>query len=239
MKKDALIQGYFNHTLSDEELQQFQKYLEMSSDFKLEFETYKDLHLALKHHETETLKTHLKALENDIPLTKTHWYTKPLWRYAIASIIVIALCYTFFFRGSEDLYNTYFDVYPNVYQPVVRGDTPTANNTAFMAYEKSDFNRAVEAFGKSLESDNNSNIRFYYAMSLMNSGNITKAQHELETLSTLDFKFKTETRWYLTLLYLKLENYDKAKGMLQELNKTNPQFKIEERKLLLQKLSKD
>ncbi|BAO75183.1 hypothetical protein [Winogradskyella sp. PG-2] len=234
MTREELIQGYFKNTLSDSEVQSLKKRLKTDADFKAEFEDYENIHLAFIENEKKVLKERLKNLDNTGLTESKSWLQSSWLRYAAASIIVIGLCYTFLFQNSESMYETYFDVYPNVEQPVVRNSS--ANNDGFLAYENANYQKAVIEFESLLESIDNPNIRFYYAMSLMNLGNINDAGKQLESLLATDFEYKAETLWYNALIYVKKDNIDLAIANLKTLDSSNSSFKSKERKLLLQKL---
>ncbi|WP_299523304.1 hypothetical protein [Winogradskyella sp.] len=237
MDKEDLLKKYFKQTLSEQEQKEFYLLLDTDSDFKVMFEEYSDFNLAFKSHEAEQLKDFLKSIDDQPKIKKTVWYKTPLFYYSAVAILIIALCVPFLMRPSADsLYNDYFDTYPNVEQPIVRGTVKNSAYNAFDLYENNRFVEAAQKFEVILKDTNNSNLRFYYAMSLLNSSQYDLAQIQLSELDQQDFDYKDETLWYLSLILIKKKQTQEAITKLKELDKSNSPFKSKERKLLLQKL---
>lgn len=59
--------------------------------------------------------------------------------------------------ASEKIYASYFEVYPNSYQPVVRG---LSKNKAFIAYEAKNYNESAKNFKAQLEQEQDVNLTF-------------------------------------------------------------------------------
>ncbi|NRB59879.1 MAG: hypothetical protein HRU50_08105 [Winogradskyella sp.] len=237
MKKEDLIQKYFKEVLTPQEEKEFSSLLENDSDFKLEFEEYSNLQKAFKINEADELKDFLKNIEASEADIALPWYKKQYIYYVAAAVLVIGLCIPMLMKpSSSDLYNSYFEIYPNVEQPVVRGDNDNASNNVFQAYESNNFEKSSEGFKALLEKETNPNFRFYYAMSLLNSQKYDEALSELNVLESLEFDYIAETLWYSALISIKKEQFESAKSYLQILDNSNSSFKSKERKVLLKKL---
>lgn len=136
----------------------------------------------------------------------------------------------------QNLYKQHFDIYPNVYQPIVRGESDTESSTAFMYYENKMYKEAQNAFESLLKEENNPNIRFYYALSFLNEGNTQQATEEFDNLKNIEFEFKAETYWYHALALIKLEKYDDAKVLLEKLKAEQYEFNKDKVEPLLEAL---
>lgn len=235
MNQEELIQGFYTNSLTQQQQEQLQQQLASDATFREAFESYKDVQLAFQHHEAQVLKERLKAVEDQLGKT-TPWFRKPWMYYAAASVVVFGLCYNFLFT-STNLYENYHDVFPNVHQPVIRGDEPRDGEAGFVAYENGDFVMAAAAFEEALRTQEDVNVRFYYALSLLNSEQTSMAIKQLEKLALEDFKFKPQAQWYLVLSYLQANQDAEAYNQLQSLQQSDSDFKRQERKQLQKELS--
>jgi tetratricopeptide (TPR) repeat protein len=107
-----------------------------------------------------------------------------------------------------------------------------------VAYENKDFEVAEKAFESILEKNENPNIRFYYALSLLNQDKFNLALAQLNQLDVDNSDYKPEILWYSSLIYLHQENVENAKKQLKKLNSLKTKFKSEETKQLLKDLEK-
>lgn len=240
MNKEDLLQKYFKNTLSQKEEEHFKSLLETDADFKATYEEYNNFNLAFKSHEADTLKSFLKSLDGTNKIRRLKWYQNTKFIYLAAAVLVLALCIPFLVKSDiNDLYNDYFQVYPNVEQPIVRGAEETEINSAFKAYEANKYSLAIDAFRNLLEEDNNPNYRFYYAMSFLNNNQTELALKELSQLENINFDYQYEVLWYTALIHLKNNETNEAVAKLNELENSESSFKSKERKVLLQKLKDD
>ena len=240
MNKEDLLQKYFKSTLSQKEEEQFNSLLEIDDDFKATYEEYNNFNLAFKSHEADALKSYLKSLDSRQKIRQLKWYQNTKLIYLAAAILVFALCIPFLVKAKiNDFYDDYYEVYPNVEQPIVRGAEETEINTAFTAYEANKYSIAIDAFQNILEEDNNPNYRFYYAMSLLNNDQSDLALKELSQIESIDFDYQNEVLWYTALIQLKNNETNQAIAKLNELENSGSSFKSKERKVILQKLKDD
>ena len=235
MHTEQLIQNYIANSLSETDKAKVDHLLETDSAFKAEFEAYKDMAVAFKISEAESLKKRFQELENR-PKKQKLKISNYLY-LAIASMVVLGFFYTVFnTQTSDELYDAYYTISPNTYQPVTRTTDSLKNNDAFVAYENKNFTIAENKFETLLKTTNNPNIRYYYASALLNQSKFDLALRQFEMLNQLDFDYSDESLWYTALIYVKTEDYENAKGQLKRLNAKNSTFKMKERKALLEKL---
>ncbi|WCO01988.1 hypothetical protein [Psychroserpens ponticola] len=236
MQHEELIQKYFNNTLTPDESKEVSKRLETNSEFQTLFNEYKDVQTAFQLNEKETLKDYLSTLDQKaIPFYK-RLLTNKLLLTTIASCLIIGVFYFNSKNTFSDLFETYYDSYPNVYQPVIRGNEINKNADAFKAYENEDYLNAEQAFKIALEANDDDNIRFYYVMSLLNQNKTIQAKHILDTLKTKEHNFLAEVYWYSALIAIKDKNDSEAIQNLNTVKKLNSNFKANEIIELLNKL---
>lgn len=223
MNTDQHIQDYLHNRMRSDERKSFEKQLKEDKNFKKEFEDHKAVFNAFKINEAQRLKDRLKAHEAQ-KSSKKRFISKPVL-YSIAATFVVLLGSSVYFNFfKQDLYKTYFEPYPNVYQPVVRGNE-VESTEAFMYYENKAYKEAQSAFEALLQEENNPNFRFYYALSFLNNNQPKQAIVEFEKLKDVKFEFQPEVLWYQALAEIKLENFEKAESILKTLQSKHPEYK--------------
>ena len=91
---------------------------------------------------------------------------------------------------------------------------------ATTAYEQENYTEAEEAFIQLTQKHTDNNVyKFYLAITQLHNN---KTKESINTFSALyqldnDFAYFEETRWYLSLIYLKQHKKRKAKTHLKEL----------------------
>lgn len=220
--------------MSPEARQDFEKLLKDNEAFQKTFDEHKAVFNAFKINETKKLKAKLNAHEAQ-ESSKKRFISKPVI-YAIAATFLVLLGMSVYFNFfQQDLYNQYFEPYPNVYQPVVRGSSQNSTTT-FQYYENGVYEKAEKGFKTLLDVEEDPNFRFYYALSMLNQNKFAEANKEFEKLASVDFEFSAEVLWFHALAQLKLDHSDKAKTLLSTMNKRNSSFKTIERNEILEKL---
>ncbi len=236
MKSESLIVKFFEKTLTTEELHEFNKLMANDSDFRKEVEFRNELKDVITLDDRETIKHELKDLESNIPKKNIR-----IWPIAASLVILLGVSSFWFFgnqtANSEDLFNTNFEPYRNVVQPIERGnDTTDPKIDAFIAYESKDYDNALKGFNM-LAEDNDAVIQFYKANTLLKLGNTDEAIRILKQNITLTDTLTEKHYWYLALAYIKADNFEEAKEKLKYLiNNPNSEYKKEEAKKLTKKL---
>lgn len=223
MKTDQYIQDYLHNRMNPKQKSDFEKLLIKDNELKKSFEEHKAVFNAFKMNESKRLKGNLAAHEKHIS-SKKRFIFKPII-YAIAATFIVLLGSSVYFNFfKQDLYDKYFETFPNVYQPIVRGDSDERLK-AFMYYENNKFIEAQHEFKFILKNEENANIRFYLGLSYLNNNQFKQAITEFEKLNDTNFAFSAETLWYNALAEIKLENKLKAKKILVILNDKYPNYK--------------
>jgi hypothetical protein len=226
--KEILLEKYFEGQLSTDEKQLFDEALKNDEDFKTAFEFEKDVKDGIHLLERDSLKKMLKGFEEK-PQKKVIHLRNWLWLGAAAMLTIgISLWLSFDNQAnSDELYLSYYQTYPNVVAPIVRGENiQDEKHKAFEAYEQEKYQLASTLFHQIFEKAKEEYAVFYEAQSYFGLGKTQKGIQLLENFNFSDgrYPFKTQQQWYLALGYLKLKNLEKAKQYLQALTVyDNPQ----------------
>jgi len=225
MENEELVNKYFEQRLSDEEKAVFESLLQNDSEFAKEVAYQKNVKKAITLNERETLKQALQSFENNKKENKNNpkfWY--------IAAVFLLffgGLAWFQFMQDSpEQLYQEYYQSYPNVVAPTVRGDNDrNIKSDAFYEYDSGNYQKALELFSKIYTDETLDYALFYQAMTLMELKRYDEAIAAFDQFKTSDDNaFSPFVNWYKALSYLKLNEKEKAIQLLKELSeKENPQ----------------
>lgn len=234
MNKDLLLNNYFEGNLSNEEKQQFNELLSNDLEFKAEFEFQKKAKIAVALSEREKLKSQLKEIENSIKLKNNN----RTWLSLAASIIVIlSLGFLFFwnsFSKNDNLYADFYETFPNIEAPTTRGEnTLNIKSEAFFAYDSKDYKKAIELFSEIYKIEKSDYAIFYIGLSEMELNEHKKA---IDTFSLFqgdsNNNFYFYIKWYKALCYLKENDIENSKKLLNEIVKTANAFQSKSKELL-------
>ena len=241
MDKNELINGYFEGSLSENQLEEFARLLKTDTAFASDFEFQKELQRSLKKEERQEIKAMFAGLNIEATTAKTRVVRMRPRLIAASFALLIALgSWLLFFNNTDlntdQLYAANFAPYENVVHPIERGEQLEDLKTrAFTAYEDQDYMLALKLFEELQIQQGDPYIDFYEAVVLMQLNRHQEAASILETYIKNDGQLKDRARWYLALSYLKLRAITKSEDQLQKLIDRNG-FKQEAAKELLKKL---
>ncbi|MET1258259.1 hypothetical protein ABV409_02910 [Flagellimonas sp. DF-77] len=232
---DSLFRKKILDLLSKEEEALFDNQFSENPDFQEEFHAYKEVFETVIVAENKELKKQLEHLVGPKKRTFGSWL--PM---AASFAVLLGVAAFLYVSGKGNVYDTYFDTYPNVVLPTTRGDQGSGDilEKAFFHYDQAQFEEATKAFDTYLEGNEDRTVMLYSAVALMHLNESDQAKERLELLlnTANDFEFTAEARWYLALLYLKKDNIPKAKALLESNRKEGLAFKAAEIDELLQLL---
>lgn len=221
MDKELLLYQYFSNQLTPEQQKVFDNLLETDTDFKSQFLFEKDLQRAIRAQEKEELKSKLQDFEQEISSKSAASSTKSNFRpWSVAASIALLCALGWFTYSSllgssnQELYNDYFEPYPNTVYAITRGEgNQDVSRAAFVAYESQDYERAAELFGSA--GDTIAHGNFYLAQVLLKLDRDDEAIELLAQSILEDVSFEGEANWYLALAYLKSNNTESAIEVLE------------------------
>ena len=181
MDNVEFINSYFEGSLSEKELEEFNSLLKTDEGFSADFEFQKELQFALKKEERREIKQMFNEIaETEKPSTPKIIRLRPLMAAASIALLVGLGSWFFLFNkpnyDSDQLYNTHFVPYDNVVHPIERGNQLVDLKTrAFTAYENEEYVVALELFKELHTEQSDSYIDFYTAIVLMQLQNHKEA----------------------------------------------------------------
>jgi tetratricopeptide (TPR) repeat protein len=208
MEKQTIIEKHLKGSLNAKEQEQFDTWIKEDVKFQNEVKLLTDLAAVTRKEEEAELKSRLGKVESKLENSGK----RRIKRIALVILGVLLLLAAYFGlqhqekqNTPEGIYAANFEVYPNVYYPVTRGNTDVMTQ-AFMAYERGDYKEAAVYLGERLETSSALELKFYQAMSYAQMGNLPLAIRNLEDIRRFDSQYVDECYWYLGLMYMKQGN---------------------------------
>lgn len=227
---ETLINNYFEKSLSSEEQDQFDFLMQNDANFSQEVNFQKNLKKAISLNERENLKKKLQSFETIKPKL---WVFKP-WYSAAAAIVICSFAFYLSQNSTASMYDEYYQTYPNVVAPTVRGENNSdIQSQAFAEYDNGNYQKSQQLFGLIYTSEKEDYALFYKGLSQLE---LNKTKDAIATFRTFDLtknnNFIPYVKWYLALGYLKENQKENAIPLLQSLAKAeNPQQEIAQKLL--------
>lgn len=179
------------------------------------------IHLA----ERAAVKKQLQALEASIAAKKK----RNFWQWAAAASIVVAALFTTLqlLRGPDydALFSTYYEPYPNTLAPVERSaNADSGLLQAFAYYDLGDYDKAIKAFQQLKQSEQWKDLQLYLGISQMALNQNEEARKSFEATIAAKGETSSIASWYLGLLYLKMQQPEKAKPFIITTAETDNPF---------------
>lgn len=237
-----LIEHYLDGKLSDTERLAFEERVRSEAELRAQVEEMKLIREGIVWASRKEVLKSLKELEATLPEVEAP--VIPLWRntwlQVAAGISLLAVCaYLLWPRTQEpaQLFAEYFEPYPNIIMPTVRGvveNDSTVKAQAFRAYDQQDYAQAIQLFEKLSTQDEA--VLLYLGNSYLASGQPEKALVLFEKVLNDYDVFDEQAEWYVAVSYLKLEEREKAKVALQKVVARESSYKSKAQ-LILEKLN--
>ncbi|MEP2277950.1 hypothetical protein [Maribacter sp.] len=240
MDKEQLLLKYFDGSLTETERITFNQLVESDIEFKAQFEFEKDVKSIVRTSENDNLKKKLQGFESElsgVANQKKQNFWKPL---SIAASIALLVGLSWFvfnsdvFNGTEELYASNYEKYPNTVYTITRGDVSdeSLERLAFEAYETNDYDIAITYLIELKEKTGLDYVDFYLGQVYLANGDYLKATDKFQEIISINSEFKDEGYWYAALANLKLEQKEEAENLLEQLINMGTYKKDEATKLL-------
>ena len=226
MNHEELIEKYFAKSLNNDEKSLFDQLMQTSETFREQVVYEEDVQKAITLNERQALKKKLQSFEIKKPKRN---YT--IWYAAASFAVMLGIGYWTFSNqvDTNAVYEEYYQSYPNVVAPTVRGENSTdIKSEAFYSYDSGDYAKALTLFSKLYDTEKEDYSLFYKSLSLME---LKRYDEALTSFEQFDLQknngFTPYVKWYKALTLVKLEQEEKALVLLQELaNSANPMQKM-------------
>ncbi|MEL6673221.1 MAG: tetratricopeptide repeat protein [Bacteroidota bacterium] len=219
-EKLELIEKSLRESLTEAEAIRFREWMATDPEFARQHALLKQVQGALKP-DVKAFQQDLQAVMNPAPTAQTRpLFPRSIYRVAAVIVLLIgALAFWWMLSGppsGADLYAQHFSPPPENLS--VRGDSVSYSlGMALMAYQSGQYAEALAAFDQ--VEPTSPGVRFYRAISLIQTGQITEARTELKLLTGTDGAYQQAAQWYAALTYVQEENWSEARLRLENLSR--------------------
>lgn len=222
------FENYLQGTMTAEEKQAFESKLNDDTKLLADFEAYKMTAKMLENHYSTEKKAFQKTLHE---VGKTHFNSSSKSRkvirlnpkyFAVAAVFLLFFSLLIFNNQSFPSYEDY-NQHP-IATFVERGTQESEVLKAQQAFNNQEYQEAINIF-ETLNLEENTEWRLYYAISLIETSAFDKAQEQLLTLSNTSFYYQNKSKWYMGLLFLKQNNPLESKKWLALIDQEAEDYK--------------
>jgi tetratricopeptide (TPR) repeat protein len=237
------IERYLNPGTTQEEKSLMEDRMANEPELKSKFQKHKQLIAGIRFAHLQDKVNQLRLLESSLPPIEikrgkeipfaSFW--KPL--AAAAALAVVIASYVLINQPPkpEELYAQYFQPYPNVFEPTLRGSEEAGlskRSLGFRAYDQADYTKAAALFREALNEQEDPGILLLLGNANLVLGNVEEAQNNFLTLIKNFDELDAQAKLYLGLSYLKQGDSKKAKLILQELGDPQATYSKKAKELL-------
>lgn len=237
------IEKYIDGELEGKELLDFENLLSTDPDMKRAYNLSMEINQSILEDDIMALRETMEYMYKDESMVKRipSVFTKRRLYYAAASTALLIAAGGLVQR----LVNPELDnnaVYNKYYTPYDVTVTYRSGNTevdrilinALEHYEERDYETALALFEEVLEArQNDMAVNLYSGISYMEEEKYQKATNSFNHIITnKDNLFIEQAKWYLSMCYVKTENVEKAKLVLNEIIEEDSYYKGQAKKVL-------
>lgn len=245
--KDELIEQYLLGNLSGVLLNEFKKRLDNNEQFRREVAVQKAIIRNIKTVGRKEWSDKLKSFHNELYSDKFKEENvqpvitriKPRRRlyekkFILAAATIIGLIFisgllftTLNNRaGSESIFQANYIPYAYLDQSTraLPTDTLTLRDQAFQAYEQRNYLKSIELFKSILAKGEDETVLFYLGNAYLSANRAPDAESTFKEYLSKYKEYEAESRWYLSLSYLKQKKLKEARSVLEAISKENNDY---------------
>ncbi len=223
MKEELYIsfESYLNNEMLPEERNAFEEMLQNDTDAKEKFEIYKNVNQFLENKfDSKTLdfKENLNSISSENFTEKAQDKSKVIafkpWYYAVAASVALLFGTWFIMQGNPDYGD--FNAHENA-AFTERGSIIKNLKLAQESFNTKNYKAAITNFEIVLKDYDKPEIRYFYAISLLEESRYSEAETNLLTLQSGKSIYKDKATWYLALSKLKQNQFDECKNYINQI----------------------
>ena len=228
-----LFTAYIEKSLSSAELESFENRLKEDSSFVDAFDEFKDIYQIVENsfspERAAVMESIQKADSKFNYETSSESHSKKTiafkpWQMGIAASILLVIGFYLFNNMGQPSYSDYAN--PGEIVLTVRSESNLISKEAETSFNSAKYNEAIIYFDELLEtSPENAEIRFYKAISLIETDKFADGETLLQSLSEGSSAYAYKAVFWRALSQLKQKKYKKAKSILEQIPSTSPEYK--------------
>ena len=223
---DRFLQGQ----LEGDNLDDFLKEIKTNPAMAKELQIQQDMAQGIEFHGNRQLRQRFRKISAEVKNNtgKTKNNKGRIIKFILAAAVIILLvCFNLFFQkpASEKLFAQFYE--PSVLSITRNGDADNQLAQAEKLYNNKNYNAAIPLLQSILKTQTqNSQIQLALGNAYVNDDKPESAIQQFQSiLDRNDALYADQAKWFLALTYLKTNQLEKSKGLLEELaNDTGADF---------------
>ena len=227
-----LFTEYIKGTLDDLEKKSFERRLKEDALLSNNYEEFKEIYNVLENHSSderarviESIKEANSRFKSESSQKNHSKKTIPFkpWQMGIAASIFLAIGLFVFNSFGKPSYSEYAS--PVEIGLTVRNEADSISKKAETTFNSQNYTEAISYFDLLLEtSPNNSEIKFYKGIALIETDNFEEADVLLKSLSEGESAYAYKAIYWRALSKLKQKKYKEVKTILQTISSSVPEY---------------
>jgi TolA-binding protein len=233
MENIRLIEKFLKDELNAEERSKFLSDLRNNDELKQHVEFHKEINESILDVETIEFREQLKGLLSTNKRSFGKRHLAILSGVAALIIFVFSLANVLNNPDLQHAYNIYYKPYDSDFL-IRSGDKSNSNiEKAYLLYQKGEYKTGYNLLSNYLEDNPNDYIaEYYYGLCAIELGNYNVAERSFQkVIQDCVSPYNLHAQWYLSLTYLKINDYKQAKPLLLNLAK-DPYYASKAKKIL-------
>jgi tetratricopeptide (TPR) repeat protein len=232
-EREILIEKYLEGSITPEEMRTFDELVAGDKDFKAEVDFQLEIRSSLRQQDDADFRQKLIEFENQTPKSNS----RRIWMGVAASLVGLAMLGMWWFilpGENEEIFQAYITPQRNIHEPLTRANgAENLTYEAFLAYEKEEWQTALDLFSSLRENSPEEYIYLYIGNCQLQLGKYKEAIQSFEILlDSPDSDLKHRGNWYLALAELANGNNNRAKELLLKLASESGAFASQAEELL-------
>lgn len=246
-QKSEWVQRYLEGELAGQELLDFEQHLEEDLELQTLLEEFKILVGGIRYHGRKQAWDEISALEADAEANETLGHfsigerTRTLYWAVAATVAILAVCVAYFINNNQSvntdqLFADNFMPYAALTYAPQRSDTllTSMKEQAFAAYSNRNYPEAISLFEDILAQSEETIVWFYLGNAYLTQEQTEQAIAAFQQFLEADPEsiLYPQATWFLALAYLKNDQLEPAKQLLNKLAEMDSSYSERAKKLL-------
>ncbi|NGM60517.1 hypothetical protein G5B30_01185 [Sphingobacterium sp. SGG-5] len=213
------IQAYIDGLLTGDELAQFEKWMAEDEELRAEVHAQREVQETIRKRLTskeDALRANLRQARVGLQTGRKGVVSLYKVYLPVAAAVCLLIFFSIFYLYTDDSY--LYDL-PAMQSEVVRGQEANVSyENAVQAFNAQSYEEARGILYSLIEADSSVvQYRYYAALTYVGEQNWSQALPELTPIAEGKSIFADEAKYYLALVYHKIDQHEEAKTLLREI----------------------
>lgn len=232
------IDKYLDNELQGEELLAFKQQLETDEQLASQVKLHQEVNESITDDEVYYLRQKLSILINKN--TTRHFYVKFTSGIAAGILVLLSAIIITKSPGPEKAYEQFYSPYSIDLTTRSSNSVLDGLDFAIKLYAEGEYDTALQILKSyNKETFHDTNAKYYLGLCALEAEEYSLAEKSFEEiLKEGNYAYSLHARWYLSMLYLKTDQPEKALPLLKELSDSENYYAERSRKILRKYLKK-